>query len=146
MLAGNRLTALPVELGNCRNLSLLRISANSLSWLPQWLLSMPKLSWLAFSGNLFNVKPAITDSLLINYHEWKMETQLGEGASGVIFKAGWQSNTADKEVAVKIFKGAVTSDGLPEDEMLTYMAAGHHPGLVKLLGRIAGHPWVNKVW
>jgi len=139
MLAGNRLKELPVELSNCGNLSLLRISANRLSKFPKWLLRMPKLSWLAFSGNLFNIKPEIAPILLIDYSELQMGPQLGEGASGVISKANWQTNN-NTEVAVKLFKGAVTSDGLPEDEMLTYIAAGNHPGLVKLLGQITAHP------
>lgn len=143
MLAGNRLKELPVELSNCRNLSLLRISANRLSEFPQRLLLMPKLSWLAFSGNLFNIKPEIPPIPLIDYGELQMGRQLGEGASGVISKANWRINK-DAEVAVKLFKGAVTSDGLPEDEMLTYIAAGNHPGLVKLIGQITAHPESKK--
>ncbi len=140
MLAGNRLKELPVELGNCRQLSLLRISANRLSRLPQWLLSMPKLSWLAFSGNLFNVKPAIAAIPFIDHQELEVSHRLGEGASGIISKARWRNNDEEREVAIKIFKGAVTSDGLPEDEMLAYIAAGGHYGLVKLLGQILAHP------
>lgn len=140
MLAGNQLTELPVELSNCRNLSLLRISANRLSRFPEWLLSMPKLSWLAFSGNLFNVKPAITAMPLIHHQELEVGHLLGEGASGIISKASWRTSLEEKEVAIKIFKGAVTSDGLPEDEMLAYIAAGSHYGLVKLLGQISAHP------
>ncbi len=49
-------------------------------------------------------------------------------------------HNGSKEVAVKVFKGAVTSDGLPEDEMHAYILAGSHPGLVQLTGRITAHP------
>ncbi|GAA4322969.1 leucine-rich repeat-containing protein kinase family protein [Mucilaginibacter gynuensis] len=140
MLAGNKLNTLPVELGKCLNLSLLRISANQLNELPQWLLTMPSLSWLAFSGNPFSMQPAITTIPFIDFRELELGTQLGEGASGIISKAKWQINDVISEIAVKIFKGAVTSDGLPEDEMFTYMAAGNHYGLVKLLGQIDSHP------
>jgi hypothetical protein len=140
MLAGNRLKELPVELNNCHNLALLRISANQLSALPQWLLSMPKLSWLAFSGNLFNVKPELNAIPFIDHQELEIGQKLGEGASGIISKASWRGKQEEKEVAVKLFKGAVTSDGHPEDEMLAYMAAGQHYGLVKLLGQVATHP------
>lgn len=139
MLAGNRLKELPNELGNCNNLALLRISANKLSYFPQWLLDMPTLSWLAFSGNLFNVKPRINDIRLINYEQIAIGDQLGEGASGIILRANWQTGEEQREVAVKIFKGAVTSDGLPEDEKQAYIAAGQHEGLVNLLGQITGH-------
>ncbi|OCX52149.1 protein kinase [Mucilaginibacter sp. PPCGB 2223] len=136
MLAGNRLTSLPEELSRCRNLSLLRIAANRLTGLPVWLLDMPKLSWLAFSGNLFNIKPQAEAIGFISWDALQIDKQLGEGASGIISKA----KMGDDEIAVKIFKGAVTSDGLPEDEMHAYIVAGAHPGLVQLRGQIAGHP------
>lgn len=140
MLAGNRLTELPEALGNCQNLSLLRISANRLGKLPQWLLEMPKLAWAAFSGNQFNIKPGADNIPSIGYGQLAIEDQLGEGASGIILKANMQTGIGPKEVAVKLFKGAVTSDGLPEDEMQTFIAAGKHAGLVNLLGKITGHP------
>lgn len=140
MLAGNRFTALPEELAQCRNLGLLRISANRLTQLPGWLLAMPKLSWLAFSGNLFNIKPAIPSIHVVDWNTLQINTLLGEGASGVIYKANLQTGSDQHEVAVKLFKGAVTSDGLPEDEMDTCVTAGEHPGLVKLIGQIANHP------
>ncbi|MDR3680434.1 MAG: leucine-rich repeat-containing protein kinase family protein [Flavipsychrobacter sp.] len=138
-LAGNQLSSLPQELSNCRNLSLLRISANRLKQLPDWLLSMPKLSWLAFSGNEFSVSHATTPPQFIDWRELDIQHVLGEGASGIIYKGVWNRYGETKDVAVKIFKGAVTSDGLPEDEMDTFITAGVHPGLVQLIGQIAGH-------
>ena len=47
MLAGNRLTSLPLSLSECTYLELLRIAANRLQLLPDWLLTLPRLSWLA---------------------------------------------------------------------------------------------------
>jgi hypothetical protein len=141
-VAGNQLTHLPDEMANCKNLALLRISANQLTALPEWLLTMPKLSWLAFSGNPFCKK--IDDRLLLDGIDWQQLTlihQLGEGASGIISKAIWEAqNEVPKEVAVKLFKGAVTSDGYPEDEMHACILAGNHPHLVRVLGRIDHHP------
>ena len=68
-------------------------------------------------------------------------SSLGEGASGVIYRARWQHpNAAATDVAVKLFKGAVTSDGLPHCEMLATITAGAHPHLIAVLGRVAGHP------
>ena len=43
-------------------------------------------------------------------------------------------------MAVKLFKGAITSDGLPRSEMAASMAAGSHPNIVAVEGRLAGHP------
>jgi serine/threonine protein kinase len=43
-------------------------------------------------------------------------------------------------VAVKLFKGAMTSDGLPRSEMAASIAAGQHAHIVAVEGRLAGHP------
>ncbi|WP_303847135.1 leucine-rich repeat-containing protein kinase family protein [Aeromonas sobria] len=164
MLAGNRLRELPASLANCRNLELLRIAANRIERFPEWLLSLPRLSWLAYSGNPFSegeearaiddahVAPLAWDTLALG-------ELLGQGASGVIHRAtivgdvmGDMANaSADtvnqaddiakvSQVAVKLFKGAVTSDGLPRCEMAASLAAGTHPNLIKVMGKVADHP------
>lgn len=140
MLAGNKLKELPASLANCRNLELLRISANQLSEFPEWLLSLPKLAWLAFSGNPFSYKPIVKPLTPIDSHELEISELLGEGASGIISKATWRHAGETSEVAVKFFKGAVTSDGLPEDEMNACITAGNHDGLAELIGQITNHP------
>jgi hypothetical protein len=138
-LAGNLLTELPVEMAACRNLELLRISANRLTELPAWLLQLSKLAWLAFAGNPFrNTVQPMHEPEQLNWQEFELLEQLGEGASGNIYRALWQNNT--REVAIKVFKGEVTSDGFPADEMRACIAAGKHPGLVGLLGKLKDHP------
>ena len=37
-----------------KNLELIRLSANKLKALPDWLIQLPKLAWFACSGNDFN--------------------------------------------------------------------------------------------
>ena len=139
--SGNQIKALPIEMANCKNLELLRISANQLTEFPQWLLTLPKLSWLAIAGNPFNKTNHIKDELpLIDWNELTLKEILGQGASGIISKAEWNHHSAKKEVAVKVFKGEVTSDGFPEDEMNACIAAGSHDHLVKLIGKIKNHP------
>ncbi|MGM9476399.1 leucine-rich repeat-containing protein kinase family protein [Pedobacter sp. GSP4] len=140
MLSGNRLATLPGKLSQCENLALLRIAANKLHELPSWIATMPKLAWIAFSGNNFSKTPAVEKLSAINWHDLEISHVLGEGASGIISKANRTISDEIQEVAVKIFKGDVTSDGLPEDEMMAYIAAGFHPGLVNLIGQIALHP------
>ncbi len=140
MLAGNRLRKLPVALRKCTNLGLLRISANQLTELPPWIFTMPKLAWIAFSGNLFNRKATIDSLPFVDWETLQVNQLLGEGASGMISKAIWSDTEQSKEVAVKVFKGAVTSDGLPEDEMRINITAGVHDGLVKLIGQLHNHP------
>lgn len=146
MLAGNRLTSLPESMASCGQLELVRLAANGLPSLPAWLLSLPRLSWLAYSGNPFA-------------HRWEMQAQhglegirdiawssldvgelLGQGASGYIHRAVWRNGGHRVDVAVKLFKGDVTSDGLPACEMAAALAAGDHANLTQVLGRVVGHP------
>jgi len=145
MLAGNRLKALPPELANCTRLELLRVSANQLTELPQWLLGMSRLSWLGFGGNPFTQTleaQALTNapSPHISWKQIQLQHPLGEGASGVIHQAVFQTDDAQQTVAIKLFKGAVTSDGLPDSEMAACMHAGAHPHLVSAMGRVTEHP------
>lgn len=153
MLAGNRLSALPDSMASLQNLELLRISANAFKTLPPWLLSLPRLSWVAVGGNPF-CEPSehdVASSTAIAHVDWrrlKLGAKLGEGASGVIYQAALGSNDGDdgagiartESVAVKLFKGAVTSDGWPHSEMAASLAAGSHPNLVSAQGQITGHP------
>ena len=145
MLAGNQLRSLPAELANCTRLELLRISANQLTELPEWLLQMPRLTWLAFAGNPFT--NALKAQALahaptppIAWSNLQLQHQLGEGASGVIHQAVLHHDEGTQAVAVKLFKGAVTSDGLPDCEMAACMHAGKHPHLVSAIARVSGHP------
>lgn len=141
MLAGNRLTDLPDEMSHCRKLGLLRLSANNIAQLPTWLLSLPELSFLSFSGN--PCTPVNEDSPILDDIAWsdlEVHQLLGEGASGIISKGVWKSPTSGKDVAIKLFKGEVTSDGVPADEMNACIAAGRHPNLIDPIGKIHGHP------
>ncbi|MBD2716295.1 serine/threonine-protein kinase [Microvirga sp. STR05] len=147
MLAGNRLTHLPDTMAACTRLELLRIAANRFTALPAWLLQLPRLSWLAYAGNPFgdNIEDAVLARHPIGIIEWaalELQQQLGEGASGVISKARWHRGAEQppQEVAVKLFKGAVTSDGLPHSEMSACISAGRHPNLIAVEGKIGGHP------
>ena len=141
MLAGNHLTQLPESLANCHNLELLRIAANRFTRLPEWLLALPSLTWLAYAGNPVEmaVQLSADDSTPdIPWPELELAEVLGEGASGVIHKALWKPS--GHSVAVKLYKGTITSDGSPLHEMQACIAAGLHPNLIKVEGRVVGHP------
>jgi len=144
MLAGNKLKTLPPELAACHRLELLRIAANELTEFPDWLFTLPRLAWLALAGNPCSVLPAMSYNLPeIPWQDLEIAEPLGQGASGVIYKANWRKdvfNLENKLVAVKIFKGEVTSDGFPADEMQACIAAGPHHNLVPVLGKISRHP------
>ncbi|MDD5057711.1 MAG: protein kinase [Sideroxydans sp.] len=143
MLAGNQLTHLPEQLANCTNLELLRIAANHFAQLPDWLFTLPRLAWLAYSGNPCSdaSEAAALEHLHITHVDWHaltMQHKLGEGASGIIYRAHHHAD--DAPVAVKMFKGALTSDGLPRSEKAACIAAGAHPGLIPVVGKLRAHP------
>ncbi len=145
MLAGNQIAQLPDSLQRCEALELLRISDNRFQALPDWLLQLPRLAWLAFAGNPLcaaDESRAAEQAArqAIPWHSLQVGALLGEGASGHIHAATWLHEGQATEVAVKLFKGDKTSDGLPACEMAASLAAGTHPHLVGALGLLSGHP------
>jgi predicted Ser/Thr protein kinase len=138
MLSGNKLGFLPNSISKCTNLELLRIAANNLTSFPISLLSLPKLSWLAYSGNPFCKKHPDSKIELqtVNWNELEIKELLGEGASGNIYKAIYNNI----EVAIKIFKGEMTSDGLPQEEMEINISMGVHENLIDVLAKVINHP------
>lgn len=139
-LAGNQLTHIPQSISGAINLELLRISANNIAEFPEQLLALPKLAWFAFSGNPFcqyeNMPAAVP---MVSSSSFILQEVLGQGASGVISKATWiddANNAFPNEVAVKVFKGEITSDGYPEDELQSCLKVGNHPNLVRSLAQV----------
>ncbi|KAI2618307.1 outer arm dynein light chain 1 [Hypomontagnella submonticulosa] len=167
MLAGNQLRGLPQEMAACRKLGLLRLSSNRIQELPSWLFGLPELAFLSFAGNSCCAASSLaattaesakdgacatvpsstgtsssSSSLLpdVSWADLDVHDLLGEGASGVISKGVWNAVDTAKEVAIKLFKGAVTSDGSPADEMRACITAGSHANLIDPLGKIQDHP------
>jgi len=159
MLAGNQLRTLPPSLAELPALALLRVAANQLEALPGWLWEMPALAWLAPAGNPWceEALAAPADALghadagtpsdapihapTIAWAELTLGEVLGEGASGITHQALWQPpGGAARSVAVKLFKGKLTSDGLPASERAACLAAGPHASLTSALGQLIGHP------
>lgn len=146
MLAGNQLQALPQSLAGLSRLELLRIAANRLDALPGWLSELPQLSWLAFAGNPFS---DASEAEILRQHPLppiprssiELGEILGQGASGIIHRAGWQRpGQPAQTMAAKLFKGSVTSDGLPHSEMAACIAAGEQANLIRVAGPLAEQP------
>ena len=142
MLAGNCLSSLPASLAHSHRLELVRIAANRFTTLPDCLLSLPRLSWLAYAGNPCceaRELSALAEAGMpgVAWQRLQLAQQLGEGASGVIHRARLDSLD---DVAVKVFKGAMTSDGLPRSEMAACVSAGVHASLIPILGTLDAHP------
>jgi hypothetical protein len=139
MLAGNRLRALPDGLADAHQLELLRLSANQFAQLPEWLTALPRLSWLALAGNPLGwhrAEPAAMGR--VPWAQLRVDDLLGEGASGHIYRVQQAGRT--EALALKLFKGLVTSDGLPEHELAACLAAGQHPALCTPSAELADHP------
>jgi hypothetical protein len=139
MLAGNRLAGLPCGLADAQGLELVRLAANHFTELPGWLTELPRLSWLALAGNPLGWHRPLSVALpALSWQQLRLDGLLGEGASGHIYKV---YRRGSKEVsALKLFKGAVTSDGLPEHELAACLAAGQHPALCTPTGELVAHP------
>lgn len=133
-LAGNKIPCLPQSMQHCQALELVRLSANKLTHIDNWLFELPKLTWLAFAGNDFNKSQSLQNAALeqAKLNEFTLLKQIGEGASGIIHLADWQQQS----VALKLFKGAITSDGYPLDEVNCCLQAGVHTNLIKVLAYI----------
>jgi len=140
MLAGNQLSALPQSMANLNALELLRIAANCLEQLPAWLTALPSLSWLAYAGNPFS---DLSEAEVLQQHPLpaiardtlELGELLGQGASGIVRSATWQQpGRPAQAMAVKLFKGDVTSDGLAHSEMAACIAAGKHNNLISVSG------------
>ncbi|ROV91355.1 hypothetical protein VMCG_09672 [Cytospora schulzeri] len=157
MLAGNQLQTLPEEMQSCRKLGLLRLSSNELETLPDWLFELPELAFLSFAGNPCSTHLADMDRKAtgitngdrdtkpelarVHWSDLDVQQTLGEGASGIISKGLWRTSPdTTEEVAIKLFKGSLTSDGAPEDEMAACIAAGSNDDIIDVLGRIHHHP------
>ncbi|TYK66615.1 leucine-rich repeat-containing protein kinase family protein [Colwellia echini] len=143
-LAGNQLTELPQTLAQAHNLELVRISANRLTECPEQLLNLPKLAWFAFAGNPFSTIDNKTANRALNSVPevssacYTLENVLGQGASGIISKAHWNTPQSQfpSDIAVKVFKGEVTSDGYPQDELQACLQVGFHANLVQSIAQV----------
>lgn len=135
-LAGNRLSALPDSMQQCMELGLLRLSLNQFAAFPDWLFQLPRLAWLALGANPatpVTLHSDIPEQPLTHYH---LNDTIGVGASGVISKA--VHLPSGNECAVKMFKGWVTSDGCPKDEMANALNAGLHANLIPIHAQLTG--------
>ncbi|CAI3804049.1 protein kinase [Rheinheimera sp. MM224] len=133
-MAGNQLSSLPDSMQQCHDLGLLRLSLNQFESFPDWLFELPKLAWLALGANPACPVPEALDMTAHSLPDYQLLEKLGEGASGVIYQARFAQD--NELVALKQFKGWITSDGCPKDEMNNYLNAGEHPNLIAVKAKL----------
>ncbi len=138
-LAGNKLRALPQTLAQASNLELIRISANQLTECPMQLLDLPKLAWIAFAGNPFSQSHLAHKSVPeLPSSSFVLGKVLGQGASGIIYQGSWKTpqEALPNNIAIKVFKGQVTSDGYPSDELQACLSISKHDNFVQSLAQV----------
>jgi hypothetical protein len=143
LLAGNRLERLPQTFRDARALELIRLSANRFDEFPPWLFLPPTLAWVAIAGNpcTQGATTELAPHKTISWDHLALGEKLGQGASGETFRATLRKvDGSVEDVAVKVFAGAVSSDGDAADEMLAAVSAGRHPCLVSTRGALVDHP------
>ena len=133
ILSGNEIEEIPAEIVSCEKLELIRLASNKLEEFPSVLFSLPSLTWLAFSGNPFVNTEESFQLIQFDKGDFEVEHELGNGASGIIYKVSTKEN---QKFALKVFKGGITSDGSPEDELNHYLKVGSHPNLVTVIGEV----------
>jgi hypothetical protein len=142
MLSGNRIERLPETLAGAGSLELLRLSANRLTSLPPFLRGLPRLAWFAFAANpVEDLAPRTSQGPAVPWTSLHQGALLGEGASGRVHAASWnRPGQVAERIALKLYKGSMTSDGLPEREMEAALAVGAHPNILGGFGRVDDHP------
>lgn len=143
MLSGNRLSSLPDTFAGAASLELLRLSANRFEHLPGFLDDLPRLAWLAYAGNPAEPPPPSGRTApVVPWASLTTGALLGEGASGRVHSVVWIRSPAASPIpaALKLYRGAMTSDGLPSREIDAALTVGAHPNLLGGLARIDDHP------
>src|SRR5690606_28287588 len=98
-------------------------------------------AWLALAGNPLGWRsPEVLPLPRVRWSSLTLGDGLGEGASGHIVRAWPRGSDPASASALKVFKGAVTSDGLPEHEIAGSLAAGPHAALCTPVAELEGHP------
>lgn len=141
LLAGNQITTIPKEIITCKNLALLRISANKLKKSPFSLIKkLPNLAWYADAGNPFSLKKTQQEMNIpkVKWTDIKIKSMLGASAQNKIYQASVKG--LKDEVAIKIFGNKITSDGYPQDDLMISSLAGKHPNIIETLFEITDEP------
>lgn len=127
MLSGNQLTTLPPELLQCENLQLIRLAANQLQESPEWLFTLPRLAWYADAGNPFHDSRPSDPLPVYPWGNIVFMEQIGKSANNSVHRAVLAEG---QSVAVKLYGGGLSTDGLIDDEIAAYRQAGSHPQLI----------------
>ena len=135
MLSGNMLASLPDDIIKCQKLELLRISNNQFKEVPHCIFELNNLAWISMANNpCFPLPELNSGKEFINKKDIKYIETIGEGTSGIVYSSIFKDN----EVAVKKYKGKMTSDGFSTNEMYILSSIKSHINLIEVLGYLYG--------
>lgn len=132
------LEKLPDEMQNCEKMALLRISVNNMyTPTPSWVFEMPNLAWFTDSANPFSYTPNLDNidikNVLLNDINISDEI-LGESPSSKVYSGS--IGKLNENVAIKLYKNGITSDGLPIDDLIAYVLSNKHENLIEVIANI----------
>ena len=135
MLSGNMLKSLPSDIIECKQIELIRLSNNQFNSVPICIFELNNLAWISMANNpCFPLPKLNNDKQFIKKINVKHIEKIGEGTSGIVHRSVFQNT----EVAIKIYKGKMTSDGLSTNEIYTLSSIKPHINLIEVLGYLYG--------
>ena len=131
MLSGNMLKSLPNDIVKCQKIELIRLSNNQFNSVPQCIFELNNLAWISMANNpCFPLPKLNNDKIYIEQKNVEYIDKIGEGASGIVYK----SIIKKEDVAIKKYKGKMTSDGLSTNEIFILSSIGTHYNLIDVIG------------
>ena len=131
MLSGNLLKLLPDDIEKCQEIELIRLSNNKFENVPIIIFKLNNLAWISMANNPCFSLPKLPSKIdLIKKNKLLLKEKIGEGTAGIVYKSSF--NNCD--VAVKHYKGLMTSDGLATNEIYNLCSIKPHNNLIEICG------------
>jgi len=131
MLSGNLLNSLPNDIINCQNLELIRLSNNKFEEVPKCIFKLNNLAWISMANNPCFPLPNLPDNInFLDKNNVEYKEKIGEGTSGLVYKSTYNNS----DVAMKIYKNIMTSDGLATNEIYILSSLKPHNNLINIIG------------
>jgi len=131
MLSGNLLNSLPNDIINCQNLELIRLSNNKFEEVPKCIFKLNNLAWISMANNPCFPLPNLPDNInFLDKNNVEYKEKIGEGTSGLVYKSTYNNS----DVAMKIYKNIMTSDGLATNEIYILSFLKPHNNLINIIG------------
>jgi hypothetical protein len=131
MLSCNLLNSLPNDIINCQKIELIRLSNNKFEEVPKCIFELNNLAWISMANNPCFPLTKLHDNMhFLDKNNVLLEEKIGEGTSGIVYKSIFNNS----DVAMKIYKNVITSDGLATNEIYVLSTINPHDNLINIIG------------